>query len=191
MTKPIAASYQLAQDLIASGVWRVEPDLGQIINTLGVPFKRLNSWGYIQIKMRRPGDWRREATVLAHRVIWEAVHGPTPAELEINHRNGVKADNRIVNLELVTHLQNVRHARATGLTPVMAGEQQPQSRLTDDQVRAIYARTWRTDENQQRIAADYGVTRSIISNIKRGWAWTHVTHHEPGSERPSPTVTTS
>jgi len=45
-----------------------------------------------------------------HRVVWEAFKGPIPDRLEINHKNLDRADNRLENLELVTHQQNAQHA---------------------------------------------------------------------------------
>lgn len=179
MTKAIVSSYELAQSLIAARQWRVDPDLGRVIGKQGQPFRRTNSWGYIQIKFRHPDDWRREVHVLAHRVIWEAAHGLSPEELVINHRNGVKTDNRLVNLELVTQRRNMEHARETGLMQPLRGERQGRSRLTDRDVLSIYCRA-HAGEDQLAIGSDYGVGRGIVSNIKRGWAWTHVTGHVAG-----------
>jgi hypothetical protein len=45
--------------------------------------------------------------------------------MEINHVNGVKDDNRLANLEVVTHTQNMRHARTTGLMPPPPGRSGP------------------------------------------------------------------
>ena len=42
----------------------------------------------------------------AHRIIWEMFHGKIPKGLHIDHINGVKDDNRIENLQLVTGKQN-------------------------------------------------------------------------------------
>lgn len=42
--------------------------------------------------------------------------GPAPSdEHEINHKNGIKRDNRKENLEWVTRSENQKHAVATGL----------------------------------------------------------------------------
>ena len=42
--------------------------------------------------------------------MWEAFYGPIPGRFEINHKNLDRADNRLDNLELVTHQQNIQHA---------------------------------------------------------------------------------
>ena len=67
--------------------------------------------------------------------------------------------------------RTVRHATWTG--PTLRGEQHGQSKLTDDDVRAIRARIARGDV-QRRIAADYGVSPAIITHIKTGHLWGHV-----------------
>jgi hypothetical protein len=46
----------------------------------------------------------------AHRLVWEAFNGKIPGALTINHKNGVRDDNRLENLELLTMSENVRHA---------------------------------------------------------------------------------
>lgn len=43
---------------------------------------------------------------IAHRMAWAFVHGESPP-MEIDHINGCKSDNRIVNLRLATHAQNM------------------------------------------------------------------------------------
>ena len=42
-----------------------------------------------------------------HRFIYEVFNGPIPKIMEIDHRNGVKNDNKINNLQLLSHKQNV------------------------------------------------------------------------------------
>jgi len=50
-----------------------------------------------------------------HRLIAECFIGKIPNGLVINHKNGIKTDNRIENLEYVTISYNVLHAYKTGL----------------------------------------------------------------------------
>tara|TARA_R110002126_G_scaffold6065_5_gene31939 strand:+ start:816 stop:1355 length:540 start_codon:yes stop_codon:yes gene_type:complete len=45
-----------------------------------------------------------------HRVLWEAFNGRIPKGFEVNHINLNRQDNRLENLELVTHQQNIKHA---------------------------------------------------------------------------------
>jgi len=47
----------------------------------------------------------------AHQLIWESVNGLVPCGLEIDHINGDPSDNRIGNLRLVTHSQNMQNTR--------------------------------------------------------------------------------
>lgn len=49
---------------------------------------------------------------MEHRLVWEKAHGPIPATHEIHHRNGVKDDNRLANLELIEiGLHRANHRR--------------------------------------------------------------------------------
>lgn len=55
---------------------------------------------------------------LLHRIIAEAFcEKPEGDNLEVNHINGDKTDNRAANLEWVTHAENLAHAYQTGLMP--------------------------------------------------------------------------
>ena len=43
---------------------------------------------------------------LIHRLMWETFNGPIPPRMTINHINTIRDDNRLKNLELVTHREN-------------------------------------------------------------------------------------
>jgi hypothetical protein len=42
--------------------------------------------------------------------LWEAFVGPIEGRLEINHKDLNRINNRLDNLELLTHQQNIQHA---------------------------------------------------------------------------------
>lgn len=50
--------------------------------------------GYIRIKY----DGK---LVMMHRLVWQVANGAIPNGMEVHHKNGVKSDNRIENLELL------------------------------------------------------------------------------------------
>lgn len=50
-------------------------------------------------------------TLLAHRIVWIMERGPIPPEMLIDHANGDNCDNRLANLRLATHAQNMRNRK--------------------------------------------------------------------------------
>lgn len=113
---------------------------------------------------------------LVHRLV-AMTFIPNPDSLPcVNHIDGCKFNNRIENLEWVTHAQNMAHAAAMGLMPGNSGpgEESPAAKLTDDCVRAIKARL-AAGEGATSIARDYPVTPSAIREIKAGRSWSHIT----------------
>ena len=115
---------------------------------------------YLQVVLSK-GDIRKVHTV--HRLVVEAFLGPSPTgKSQVNHRNGIKNDNRVENLEWVSAKENVVHAYATGLSAGRAGEQNPLAKLTESDVRAIRD----SSEPQSVLARRYGVVQQTISRVK-------------------------
>lgn len=96
--------------------------------------------------LRGPSPERRY--IRAHRWVYEQLRGPIPDGMHLHHRCGERACVNPEHLELITPSD---HPRLT-------------VKLTDEQVEAI-----RSDPRSLRtIAADYGVSHTHVSRIKRG-----------------------
>ena len=132
----------------------------------------LDTKGYPIVGLCLPGQRRR--TMKVHRVVAITfIRPPTPGE-QVNHKNGVKTDNRTGNLEYVSCLENIHHCWRTGLhgTEHCRGSRNPQAKLTDDAVRTIrgaYPNRSLTD-----LAKQFGVTPQAIAHVVKGETWADV-----------------
>lgn len=50
----------------------------------------------------------------AHRLLWAWFHGVAPAGMDIDHINGDSLDNRLENLQCITHEENLRKRYGCG-----------------------------------------------------------------------------
>lgn len=146
---------------------------------LSLKFKRGSRPGFILSNMGRSGylyvplcDGSAKKTKLLHRLVASAFLGPCPVGLQVNHKNGVKSDNRIENLEYVTRSENLRHAWKMGLM-VTIGERHSQAKLKNEEVLEIKKRILE-GEMQSKIASDFNVSKALICCIKSGKRWNHL-----------------
>ena len=116
----------------------------------------------------------RKTLYLVHRLVGEAFFGLCPEGCQTNHKNGIKADNRVANLEFVTRGENMRHAFRTGLYDSNIGENHYRALLTEDDVLAIRSRYGAGGVTQRQLAEKYGVSRENISGITTGKTWKHL-----------------
>lgn len=90
-------------------VFSYNPDTGELIRLLArkSTFRNrvvssVGSHGYIQTSLATG------VVMLAHRIIWMMVHGRWPTH-DIDHKNGVRTDNRLCNLREATRSENHRN----------------------------------------------------------------------------------
>jgi hypothetical protein len=85
---------------IARGNLTADPDTGHCSRN-GHIVGAARPDGYIMITVPRIGGQGR-VTIGANRVVWMAHHAQIPIGMIIRHRNGMRWDNRLDNLELTT-----------------------------------------------------------------------------------------
>lgn len=69
------------------------------------PIKTKN--GYLRVCLWEEG---RQSMALIHRLVAGAFIKNPANYQEVNHKNGIKSDNRANNLEWITHQENIKHA---------------------------------------------------------------------------------
>ncbi|WP_084158700.1 HNH endonuclease [Solidesulfovibrio alcoholivorans] len=122
------------------------------------------SLGYLQLRKMIDGH---RYHVGAHRVVWAYHNGQIPDGHVINHKNGIKDDNRPENLELTTSSENQKHANRNGLRD-QRGQRNPRAKLTDRQVAEIRLAYSEGGYTQSQLAERYGVAFQTVSKIVRG-----------------------
>lgn len=127
---------------------------------------------YPCVHLSRNGTIKK--VVFVHCLVAAAFLGERPAEQEVNHKNGIKTDSRLKNLEYVTRSENSQHALAMGLIPSRKGQRNPGAKLTDDKVREMRALLATTRIGQREIATQFGVSQSLVSLVLKRDIWRHV-----------------
>lgn len=132
-----------------------------------------NTNGYLRVGLTdRSGRMR---SVQIHRIVAAAFLGPCPPGQEVNHKNGDRGDERLVNLEYVTRSENLFHAsRELGVEWGVRGERNANSKLTEPQVRKIRF-LWATGSyTQKQIGTMFNVSDVLVSYIVNRKAWKHI-----------------
>lgn len=100
-------SDQAILDALDAGILTADPTTGEVFRHGRLAQGKSN--GYIAVyAMDR-------VLVRAHRVVWLSVHRKIKRGHIINHRNRVRDDNRLVNLEETSRSQNALHAEGSTL----------------------------------------------------------------------------
>ena len=108
-----------------------------------------------------------------HRLVLEAYKGPCPDGCESSHINNDRTNNHIGNLTWETHRQNLDRKKEHGT--FQRGERHGMTKLSNVQVANIKKSLKRGALNQRQIAYFAGVSSNIVSNIKTGKTWKHIT----------------
>jgi hypothetical protein len=124
-------------------------------------------WHYPTVSLYKNG---KSKLFYVHRLVMMAFKGRCPRGKNVNHRNGNRQDNQLINLEYTTYKQNIRHAVENGLRFGQSAEQNGMAKLDWHKVRRI-RKLYKLGVFQGELARIFRVTISPIRRIVRGDSW--------------------
>lgn len=132
------------------------------------PAQDSDGYPFVQIYM---GGAKRIRPI--HQLVAEAFLGPRPTPAhQVNHKDGVRLNNRDHNLEWMTHGQNQKHRYDVLKHGAARGRATGHAKLTENDIPTIRARC-ASGESQRAVAADYGVCQPNVWFIvqRKTWEW--------------------
>lgn len=109
----------------------------------------LNSWGYITVNLSKNG---KSNTKRVHRLVAEAFLGES--NLQIDHIDGNKLNNRLDNLEYVTPKENTNRAWKKGLAKYTDERKEKLRRIALKKWETNSFRKWRNKKESMQYKVD-------------------------------------
>ena len=111
---------------------------------------------------------------LVHRLVAEAFIPNPKNKPFVNHKNGLKNDNNLNNLEWVTAKENSVHAVINKLNNPLRGENNGNSKL--DVLKVIDIRTKYDGKKHtfKSLSKEYNVSKTLIGSIVNKKIWKHI-----------------
>lgn len=128
----------------------------------GTTLKHVNRKGYMYVHVSTNGISQQKAV---HRLVAQTFI-PNPKNKPcVNHKNTIKTDNRVENLEWVTSSENMQHALKNNLIKKRFGKDNPATKLSNEQ-KLYVKRLLIYGATQKKVAELFNVSSALICNIK-------------------------
>lgn len=178
LTFMITKSINVMQD--TEEIWKDVPgykgrykvsNLGRFIGQKGVILRQQKSKGYLIISLE---GVKKKTTRSSHKIVGVTFVDNPQRKPQLNHINGIKTDNRSVNLEWVTPKENTAHAINSGLRRIdfCMGDGSHYAKLSSDEVLEI--REMGDSVSLKELASQYSVTVDTINNVLKRKTWYHI-----------------
>lgn len=127
-----------------------------------------DGYGYSQISLYSAEHSKQPKTIKIHRAVLSAFCGES--ELQINHKNGIKSDNNLSNLEYCTAKENTIHAHKNGLATPARGTNHYAAKYTEEQIMLV-KKLISEGHSIRDIISKTKVKKPTISAIKSNRTW--------------------
>lgn len=132
--------------------------------THGVVLKQMMRYGYMHVCLSKEG---KPSTKRVHRLVAEAFIANPMGKPVVNHIDGDKANNAVSNLEWATNSENELHSyRVLGKKPSRPWKGKPRKfarKLSHADAAAVVV----SKRPSRELAAEYGVSKTTINNIRK------------------------
>jgi hypothetical protein len=147
----------------------LETSNGKCVFKRGQLIKKCNhTGGYHLVMLHNNGITKNK---FVHRLVAESFLDNKSGKRCVNHLNGNKKDNRVSNLEWVSHKENSIHAFKNDLN--VSGSRHPNSVLVEDDVKKIRIML-DMSLSESKIASYFNVNRVTINRIRNKTSWKKV-----------------
>jgi len=116
---------------------------------------------------------KRKKSVSAHRLAWELTYGKIPNGLHVLHKCNNPSCVNPSHLKLGTNQDNVDDKLRANRQPHICGQNVATSKLTESQVREIFA-LLAEHRSYKEIAERFSISTHSVSNFNIGISWKHL-----------------
>lgn len=126
---------------------------------------------YLKVALSKNGVVKQ---ISVHRIIAETFITNFNGKKCVNHKNGIKTDNRVENLEWNSYSENTNHSYKNGLQVSQKGSSHGKSKTNENDVLEM-RNMYRNDSlSVSAIAKMYNLSVPTVSEIVNNKSWVHV-----------------